>query len=365
MKQKVAVAMSGGVDSSVSAYLLKRAGYDVSGFFLRLKFPHCLLSNWREAEGRAFLAAKILGIPIRVVDASRDFQEKVWEPLWDNYLRGLTSNPCPGCNPRIKFGLLFNKVRSLGFDYLATGHYAKIEKNKLKRGSDRTKDQSYFLYRLEKNILPNLLFPLGEYRKTDVKKLARKAFPTRLYRVPESHGLCFAQGEDFRNFMKKILPKKEGKIVDEKGKKLGEHQGVWFYTEGQRSGIGNLETGGRPIYVVKKIAKNNRLVVASDSNALYSESCRVNNLHWIEKPKKRIFEIKVQLRYGAPAIASRLETSIFPVPPACRMGRGQCGARHSQCRLYFKKPQRAVTPGQSAVFFSGDTVLGGGEISLD
>jgi len=350
-KQKVAVAMSGGVDSSVTAHLLKKAGYNVEGFFLRLKFPHCLLANWREAEGRAYLAAKILDIPLHVLDAGRDFQEKVWEPLWDNYLRGLTSNPCPACNPQIKFGLLYRKVRSLGFDYLATGHYVRLVKEKrvwkLKRGKDKTKDQSYFLYRLDKNILPYLSFPLGEYKKTEVKKIAQGIFPTRLYRVPESQGLCFAQGEDFRNFMKKVLPQKEGNIVDERNRVLGKHRGVWFYTEGQRSGIGDIKTDNKSIYVIRKITEDNKLVVTSSSDSLYSKSCFVNNLHWIEKPKNKNFKTKVQLRYGSKPIS--VET--------------HCNASLQKCNIKLREPQRAVTPGQSAVFYNGDTVIGGGEIA--
>jgi len=352
MKQKVAVAMSGGVDSSITAYLLKKAGYEVEGFFLRLKFPHCMLSDWREAEGRAYLSAKILGMPIHVLDASKDFREKVWEPLWENYMQGLTSNPCPSCNPQIKFGLLYDKVRSLGFSYLATGHYVQLKKEKgswrLKRGKDKTKDQSYFLYRLNKEILPHLLFPLGSLEKTKVKKMAQEIFPTRLYRVPESQGLCFAQGEDFRNFMKKILPKKEGTIIDDQGKSLGKHQGVWFYTEGQRSGVGNIETGGKSVYVIKKITKDNKLVVTSDPRTLYSKSCKISNLHWIEKPKGKTFRTEVQLRYGAPTVTSNVII-----------------LSENRCEIKFAKPQRAVTPGQSAVFYQGDTVLGGGEITSE
>lgn len=350
--------MSGGVDSSITAYLLKKAGYDVEGFFLRLKFPHCMLSSWREAEGRAFLTAKILDIPIHALDASKDFREKVWEPLWDNYMLGLTSNPCPSCNPQIKFGLLYDKVNSLGFDCLATGHYVQVKKEMgswmLKRGGDRTKDQSYFLYRLDKKILPRLLFPLGEMKKTDVKKMAQKVFPTRLYRIPESQGLCFAQGEDFRNFMKKILPKKEGEIVDDKGKPLGKHSGVWFYTEGQKSGIGNIKTGGKSVYVVKRISRDNKLVVTSDPEKLLSKSCKVNNLHWIEKPKGKNFKADVQLRYGSPVVSCSVETGHARLQHAVSLHEG---------KISFEIPQRAVTPGQSAVFYKDDQVLGGGEVS--
>jgi len=354
LDKKVAVAMSGGVDSAVSAYLLKKAGYEVEGFFLRLKFPHCLLSQWREAEGRAYLTAKILEIPLHIIDASRDFREKVWEPLWKNYLLGLTTNPCPTCNPQIKFGLLYEKARSLGFSYLATGHYARIEnKNgfwQLKRGKDQTKDQSYFLYRLDEKILPNILFPLGNRKKSQVKKMAQKIFPNRLYRVPESQGLCFTQGEYFRNFMKKVLPRKEGIVIDEKGEKLGKHPGIWFYTEGQRSGIGNIKTGGKSIYVIKKITDDNKLVVTGNpkSTHLYTESCAINNLHWIEKPVEKSFKSKIQLRYGAPTVAVAVKLVVG-----------------KKARVTFDKPQRAVTPGQSAVFYQNDAVLGGGEIMND
>lgn len=353
MKKKVAVAMSGGVDSSVTAYLLKEAGYDVEGFFLRLKFPHCLLSGWRESEGRAYLAAKELGIPIRILDLSKNFETKIWDPLWANYMRGLTSNPCPSCNPQIKFGLLFDKVIASGFSYLATGHYVRVIKEEqgfeLRRGIDRKKDQSYFLYGLNKKILPQLLFPLGELEKPEVKKIAQKIFPNRLYRTAESQGLCFTQGEDFRKFMHKILPKNEGNIVNEKGSVIGKHQGAWFYTEGQRSGIGNIKTSNKFIYVVKKINQKNELVVSSNSELLFSKSCKIKNINWLDKPIKKTFKAAVQLRYGAPIV--KIEAN--------------CNTNMKNCELIFKTPQRAVTPGQSAVFYKGDQVLGGGEISLD
>ncbi len=351
--KKVAVAMSGGVDSSVVAWMLKQQGYEVEGFFLRLKFPDCALLNWRESEGRAYLAAKTLGIPIHTLNFSQEFQQKVWNPFWRNYRKGLTANPCPTCNPQIKFGSLLRKVCELGFDYLATGHYVRLERGKnsleLKRGVDGNKDQSYFLYRLLPASLPFLKFPLGDFKKDQIKKMAQKIFPNRLYRVSESQGLCFAQGEEFKELAQKILPQKTGIVRDEKGQKVGEHRGVWFFTEGQRSGIGNIYSEGKPLYVVKKDQAKNEIIVTNsvDSPSLYSKFCLVQKINWLEKSVKKEFTGKVQIRYGSESVNARIKL-----------------LSKQKVRVIFDRPQRAITPGQSAVFYRDNQVLGGGEITI-
>ena len=342
--------MSGGVDSSVTAYLLKKQGYRVQGVFLKLKFPDCSLQNWREAEGRAYLSAKTLGIPIMTLDASRDFKEKVWKPFWSQFKKGLTPNPCPICNPNIKFGVLFDKIRTLGYDYLATGHYARLTKNKgywtLRRGKDKTKDQSYFLYRLNPKIFPYLKFPLGECLKKDIKRMAQKIFPTRLYRVKESQGICFAAGQDFRELTKAHLPVKKCNIVDTRGKIIGQHKGIWFYTEGQRTGIGNFDKSGLPAFIAKKLPRANKLVVTHNPKdlSLNRNKLVIGNINWFISPRRE-FSTKVQIRYGSTPVPAKIKL-IFT----------------NKAKITLAKPQRAVTPGQSAVFYHGERVLGGGEI---
>jgi len=348
MKKKVAVAMSGGVDSTMAAWQLMKK-YEVAGFFLKTKFAGCPNTKWKESEGRAFYAAKKLGIPLYIIDARDVFQKKVWDDFWDKKKKGLTPNPCPHCNPIIKFGFLRDKAKKLGFDYLATGHYARIKKEKnnchLLRGKDKTKDQSYFLYRLNKNILPYVMFPMGEQLKKDIKAKAKKVLSEDFFKLDESQGICFAQGENYPALIKKILPQKKGKALDKKGNVLGEHQGFWFYTEGQRSGLGSVPSKTKPYYVLAKNKKNEVILTENiKDKGLYSKKLKVHNINWINKPKEKEFKAKVQIRYGAEAQNAQIKV----------------GKKYTE--IVFQNPQRAVTPGQSAVFYLKEEVLGGGEI---
>jgi len=348
--RKIAVAMSGGVDSTMAAYMLKKKGWQVAGFFLQLKFPDCPNKKWKESEGKAFSAARMLGVPMYKVDARDVFKKKVWDSFWKKQLSGVTPNPCPNCNPVIKFGFLKDKAEKLGFPYLATGHYARIEKNsrwKLLRGKDKAKDQTYFLHRIPYDSLSHIVFPLGKSFKKDVQKKAKKIFSLGSYDDSESQGICFVQNENFPVFMKRILPKKKGRALDKKGEYLGEHQGSWFFTEGQRSGLGSVPSKTKPYYVLSKNLPKNEVVLTDNASdpQLFTSSIKVKNIHWINSPKERTFKAEVQIRYGAKAELA--DVKVFK----------------GFSKVDFKKPQRAVTPGQSAVFYDNEEVLGGGEIS--
>ena len=348
-KPKVAVALSGGIDSAVSAYLLQKAGYEVEGFFLKLKFKDARLAAWRESEGRASLVAGHLGIPLRIINLTENFKEEVWEPFWKDCERGLTPNPCTFCNPKIKFGLLFEKAKMLGFSSLATGHYAKITSEKgvfgLKRGTDPNKDQSYFLYRLPSKDLTHILFPLSEMRKTQVRELAKKVFPHNFFQTSESQELCFIPGK-FSVFARKILPQKTGKIIDETGKELGEHEGVWFFTEGQKVGLGDVESQ-KSFYVLSRDVKNNQLVVTNDqfNPAFFIKQFAIKDLVLQKDQKNRTFKSSVQIRYRTAPLACQIKIQT-----------------KTKALVTLTKPIKSVTPGQSAVFYENDEVVGGGVI---
>lgn len=330
-KKKVIVAMSGGVDSSVAAALLKKGGFDVVGVFM--KFWGDGKCCTPESEKRARLVCEKLGIPFYVFNFQNEFKKKVVDYFSKQEKAGLTSNPCVVCNKEIKFGLLFKKALSLNADYIATGHYVRLENGKLLKGKDRDKDQSYFLWKLNKKILKHVLFPVGNYTKPEIVKLAKK-FKLPVSGLKESQDICF----------KIEFKKKLGKIIDTSGKIVGEHQGLWFYTLGQRKGIG---LAGGPYYVLNKNMKKNVLIVTKKEKDLYKKEMSVKSINWItEKPKLPI-KVRVKIRYQhKPALAE-----------------------FDGKKVIFNKPQKAITPGQSAVFYlpagkagKGQQLIAGGII---
>lgn len=347
--------MSGGVDSSVAAALLKKSGFNVIGVFMKL-WP----SSSKFSEERAKKVANILEIPFQVLDFKKEFKKKVIDYFLKEYKSGRTPNPCVVCNKEIKFGLLLEKASGLGANFVATGHYAKIQKkfvnsyrfvNSLMTAKDEEKDQSYFLWQLEQKQLKHILFPIGNYTKKEVRNFAKK-FGLPVLKVSESQEICFIE-TTLNNFLSKHFKSKPGKIVDTKGKIIGKHQGLQFYTIGQRKGI-NLPNG--PYYVLEKNIKKNLLIVTKNEKDLGKKELVAENINWISgKPKKLPLKIKAKIRYrhkASPAIIYHLKPNI--------------------CHLKFTKPQRAVTPGQSVVFYlpaeasakvgKGEEVLGGGII---
>ena len=343
--------MSGGVDSSVAAALLKKRGHYVIGVFMKFwKGPgqgenRCCSPD---SERRARQVAKILKIPFYVFNFEKEFKKRVVDYFIKGYKEGITPNPCVVCNKEIKFGLLLEKALALGADYIATGHYARIFSSKnilaLARGRDIEKDQSYFLWQIDQKKLKRILFPVGGYTKPEVRKLAEK-FKLPFKEVGESMEICFVP-DKLEDFLRNYIKTKPGLILTADGKKIGHHHGLPFYTIGQRKGI---ELSGGPYYVVGKDRKKNALIVASilKDSALWSKGLIAKNVNWISgKTPKFPLKIKAQIRYHhelVPATIYKLKTKNY--------------------KLIFAHPQRAVTPGQSVVFYRGKELLGGGIIS--
>lgn len=359
MSKRVAVAMSGGVDSSVAAYLLLEAGYEVFGLVMLVgdyrafrdeedqRTDNPLLS----VEEDARRVADHLGVPLQVIDLQDLFTKEVVTYFRDSYLKGLTPNPCVVCNRRIKFEVLAAKARSLGAEHIATGHYARKERQphtgrfSLYRGKDRSKDQSYFLFGLDQEQLASSLFPLGDYLKEEVRRLAEeKEIPTA--GKPESQEVCFIPGNDYQRFLRETSPEsaRPGEIVTTKGEVLGKHNGVAFFTIGQRKGLGIAAP--QPYYVVELRPEERRVVVGL-AEEVYASETVVEEINWVSIPSlPEPQEMLVQIR----STASPVKALVTP-------------ENKLRARVEFVKPQRAVTPGQAAVFYQEDLLVGGGFIT--
>jgi len=371
-KERVVVAMSGGVDSSVAAALLQKEGYEVIGITMcfnlmdvESKKPRCCGLQGIEDARRV---AHKLGIKHYVINMQKQLEEKVVKEFLQEYTKGRTPNPCVTCNQFIKFDALLNKALSLGATYLATGHYVRITKTKeglfLRKSKDLKKDQSYFLCRLTQKQLKHLLFPLGRYVKSEVRDLARK-FSLPVAEKAESQEICFLPGSNYRDFLvgrlkaskdKAIINQiKPGLVVDKTGKILGKHKGVAFYTIGQREGLGIAF--GSPIYVKEIDVENNKIIVGSQDE-VRSKEFLVKDVIFAAQPIghkamvgyykakaiKNDVALKVKIRYNhkeAPAEVTPFKKFL---------------------KVRFKTPQFAVTPGQSAVFYKNNNVIAGGII---
>jgi len=339
-KRKVAVALSGGVDSSAAALLLKEAAYEVIGIHMRLwdspRFDY--------QAYRAETICRILGIPYHQVDLQKEFESCVVDYFCREYQLGRTPNPCVACNQHIKFGLLLDKALSLGADYLATGHYARVEHSRdahrLLKAADASRDQSYFLYTLTQEKLGRVLFPLGGHSKDEVKQMAKQAGLPTVTR--SSQDICFISQKNYGTFLSQRFPSTPGDIVDTRGKKLGQHRGVAFYTIGQRHGLGLAS--GKPLYVIKIEPERNRIVLGHEKE-LYSQRLTAQKLNWISgKAPREPITAKARIRYKS----KEAEAVLF--------------FRNGSVDVHFAQPQKAVTPGQAVVFYNLDEVLGGGTI---
>ncbi|WP_456432814.1 tRNA 2-thiouridine(34) synthase MnmA [Thermosulfuriphilus sp.] len=339
---RIAVALSGGVDSSTAAYLLKMAGHEVFGLFLLLAQAHP-----EKEVARLKQITKHLGIELKVIDLRREFASKVVTYFRQAYLEGKTPNPCVVCNQRIKFGAMLEAARRLGAERLATGHYVRLSLERessclyIRKGRDPRKDQSYFLCLLDQDQLNSLLFPLGGYTKDEVIKIASQAGYFG-FTSPESQEVCFIQGDYRKLFPEELVS--PGPIVTTDGRQVGIHRGLFNYTVGQRRGLG-LRLG-RPYYVVFLDTSRNRLIVGPKKD-LYRQEFFVLRPHFV-CPEKISFPLRarVRIRYRHTEAPARID----------RIG--------DRLRVIFDSPQRAVTPGQFAVFYRDDIVLGGGEIFL-
>ena len=339
-KGKVAVALSGGVDSAAAALLLKEAAYEVIGIHMRLwESP-----RFNYQAHRAENICRILGIPYHQVDLQKEFESCVVDYFCQEYQQGRTPNPCVACNQRIKFGLLLDKAISLGADYLATGHYARVEHSRdghrLLKAADTGRDQSYFLYTLTQEKLGQVLFPLGGHSKDEVKQMAKQArLPTA---TRSSQDICFISQRNYGAFLSQRFSTLPGDIVDTQGKKLGQHRGIAFYTIGQRHGLGLASD--KPLYVIRIEPESNRVVLGQEEG-LYSQKLTARKLNWISgKSPREPITAKAKIRYKS----KEAEAVLF--------------FRNDSVDVHFAQPQKAVTPGQAIVFYNAGEVLGGGII---
>jgi tRNA-specific 2-thiouridylase len=353
---KIVVGMSGGVDSSVAALLLKRAGHDVVGLFMK---------NWEDDDDDEYCstrqdlvdaaaAADVIGVDLEAVNFSAEYKDRVFAEFLREYSAGRTPNPDVLCNAEIKFRAFLDHAMRLGGSAIATGHYARVEKIdgevRLLRGLDAAKDQSYFLHRLTQEQLARVMVPLGGMKKAAVRRLAQDAgLPNHAKK--DSTGICFIGERPFREFLNRYLPRTPGPMVDERGRRVGEHIGLAFYTIGQRKGIGlggQRDSGGEPWYVAEKRMQTNELVVVQghDHPLLMKRSLAAQDASWVAGRAPGAAALTAKTRY--------------------RQSDAPCTLSHvleSGMRVEFSAPQWAVTPGQSVVLYDGEACLGGGVIT--
>jgi tRNA-specific 2-thiouridylase len=350
--KKVLIALSGGIDSAVSAVLLLKKGYEVEAAFMKnWSATEGLLSNecpWLDDRRQAMRVAAHLGIVLHTFDFEKEYQQEVMEYFFKEYSEGKTPNPDVMCNKEIKFKLLYEKAMQMGFDYLATGHYAEIKNNKLLRSKDEFKDQTYFIYNIKKEQFKHILFPIGGFLKNDVRKMARK-FKLPNAERKESMGLCFVGKIQLDKFLQQKIPARTGNIADVRGNILGEHQGTSFYTIGQREGLKIGGTG--PYYVVKKELQSNTLVVSKDFNdqKIMTYKAQVSAINWLEPStlqEEAAIKCKARFRHQQELQDVRITLN---------------GSK-SLVEAKFKRLQRAINPGQSMVFYKNRVCLGGGVI---
>jgi tRNA-specific 2-thiouridylase len=354
-RQRVVCGMSGGVDSSATAALLIEQGFDVVGITLKLWPQDCVNRAEDKCCGpQAVTDARSvcdkLGVPYYLVDESADFQKHVIQYFADEYKAGRTPNPCVMCNQNLKFGRLIDRADQLGADYIATGHFARVEKSAddsrllLKRGRDARKDQSYFLFSLRQDQLARILFPLGEKTKSDTREVARHC-NLKTAEKEESMEICFVPDKDYGKFLQEanLAQKHRGEIVDLHGHVLGHHDGIEFYTIGQRKGLGI--TTPKPVYVIELDVENNRVVVGDDAaldrDEFIADRCNWHPFEHLTAP----IEVTAKIRYNHPGASA----TVTPL-------------EGNRVKVKLHLPARAITPGQAAVFYQDDLVVGGGWI---
>ena len=357
-KPKVLVGLSGGVDSSVSAALLVEQGYEVVGAFMKNwsgsvcaprsaneaevgeEFEEC---GWKEERRDAARVAAKLGIPFVTFDFETDYREKVVENLFEESRMGRTPNPDVLCNKFIKFDKFMREADRLGCEFVATGHYARVEDGKLLAGHDKNKDQTYFLWAMPPEVLSRVIFPIGDMEKPQVRQKAHE-LGLDVAEKKDSTGICFVGEVNMKEFLQQRLPKDPGNVVTVDGEVIGTHEGVAFYTIGQRHGL-NIG-GGEPWYVVEKRPETKEVVVASNFHpALFRSSLTARQLNWFSEPKTLPHTCRARIRYRQALQDCTIES-----------------IKGDVVTVSFTESQRAVTPGQSIVFYDGEEVLGGGII---
>ena len=351
--------MSGGIDSSVAAALLKNEGHHIIGVTMNL-LPSADIKSGENRAGKSQVSeaavkakevAEKLGIQHYIFDLSDSFQEKVIADFCREYAMGRTPNPCVRCNRYIKFEALLEKARKLGADFMATGHYARVHLDDitgrylLQKGADGEKDQSYFLCQLIQEQLSKAIFPVGGLTKERVREIADE-LDLPVTDRPESQEICFIPDDDYTGFLKNQIPDayRPGPIIDEEGNTLGEHGGIPSYTIGQRRGLGIAAT--EPLYVTAIYPERN-VVVVGPKDKTYSRELTACNVNWITSLLEQPVRVKTKVRYRNP----EAESTVYPI-------------YGDTAKVFFQEPQMAITPGQTVAFYDGDTVIGGGTINI-
>ncbi|MCY6372313.1 tRNA 2-thiouridine(34) synthase MnmA [Clostridium ganghwense] len=341
MKKKVAIGLSGGVDSSVAAYLLKQKGYDVIGVTLRL-------CSEVDISDDAKKVAEKLNIPHYVIDLRDEFKKYVIDNFANEYLSGRTPNPCAVCNKHIKFGIMLDKAKELGAEYIATGHYARIEEHNgryiLVAAEDQRKDQTYMLYSLSQEILKHVLMPCGEYSKSKIREIAKK-IGLEVHDKKESMEICFIPDNDHGKYIEKLIPThvENGNFVDENGKVVGKHKGIIYYTIGQRKGLGLAL--GEPVFVIDIRPETNEVVIGKEEE-IFKTTLIAKDVNFIPFDKlENPMEVEAKIRYST----SKSKATINML-------------NDGRVKVEFEDKQRAITKGQCVVFYSKDLLLGGGTI---
>jgi len=354
MKKKnvIFLGLSGGVDSAVSATLLKKQGYEVVGVFIKTWHPDFLVCNEEEERRDAMRVAAHLDIPFLTFDLENIYKKKVANYMISEYRKGRTPNPDVVCNKEVKFGAFLKKSISMGADYIATGHYAQNKytgnARVLLKGKDPTKDQSYFLWTLKQKQLSKIIFPVGNLKKSKVRKLARK-LKLPVAEKKDSQGICFLGAVDLKEFLKHYIKEKKGKVLNEKGEKIGYHNGVVFHTLGERHGfiVIKKSPNDKPYYIIGKDVKKNILTVSQNKNFSHSNiltNIRIENVNWITKIPDSKKNYTAQIRYHGEFLLCKIKYSTLSV-----------------AQVIFKKPV-LVASGQSCVIYDGNVCLGGGVV---
>lgn len=341
-RHKIFVGVSGGVDSSVVAHLLKEQGHEVHGVFVKTWSPEWLPCTWIDEKRDAMRVCAALDIPFHFLDAEEDYKKGVADYMIAEYRAGRTPNPDVLCNRVIKFGVMWDYVKSHGGDFIATGHYAQTDGQHLMKGVDTSKDQSYFLWMLSKEDLSHIMFPIGHLQKSEVRAIAEKAglFTSE---KKDSQGICFLGDVDMREFLSHYIDQKKGPVVDTSGTVIGEHDGIWFYTLGERHGfrLHTQSTDQKPYYIIEKRIDENTLVVSHDSKTSVSEkeiqTIKLRDTSWIEKPAGNM---TAQIRYHGELIPTKILSE------------------HTVELSY----QGVIAEGQSLVLYHGKNLIGGGTI---
>lgn len=339
--KKVYIGMSGGVDSSVSAALLKKEGYEVIGVFIKVWQPDWITCTWKEDRLDAMRVAAKLDIPFITLDLEKEYKEEVVDYMINEYKAGRTPNPDVMCNRSVKFGGFYNWAMKQGADFVATGHYARSESGKLIAGNDKNKDQSYFLWTLTKEQIARTLFPVGNIEKPEVRKLAKK-FDLPNADKKDSQGLCFIGKIDIKDFLSHYIESKKGNVLNEKGEIIGEHDGAFYFTIGERHGytITNKTPNDKPYYVISKDIVNNTITVANEIKS-NNRLATLSNINWNQGKALINKNLKARSRYRA-----SLQDIKFI----------------NENTIEFAEPQATLSSGQSLVFYDGDICLGGGII---